>query len=1148
MKAKIFSIALSFSSLVLFSQQVSINKLWNFNNANPTTNEQVGCTIDLNGNFVYFSNHKPGSNCDMSLNCVTPNGSLGWQNSCNSCPSTNDYGSDVVTDNLGNIYVCGAKNNTNNLDYYVAKYSPTGTLIWSQIYNGTGNNDDIPADIELDVSGNVYVTGSSYGTGLSFTDIVTIKYSNSGVSQWVKRYNFGSNPEAGIALKLDNSNNVFVCGSAANNMSDADFIVLKYDPITGNQLNVIRHSSIGNGLDAPSEMAIDNNNKIYVVGTAQSGNNKNIKILALTNSLTALWANYIDKSGNNDEGFGVEINSSSEILITGYSQKANNGTNLIINKYNSSNGNLIWSYNKTAKIDNSIAKGRKVKKASNGNIVVAGEIQEGNSRNIYVLELTQNATPVWEKQLNNGLGSNSARNLIVDNNNIYVNGLSDNGLIKQVTTTKLSAELNANPAITIGGVASHVDDELIIQFDSKDVIPTLFQSIDFQFGALAEFVQPYVIKKMDSIYPIEGSWAKTKTRKMFMNMTNADTISLSREGIFVDMKDLWPTLVVTAPIPSEQAAGDSLSKFYPTIRYATANHFYFLDATNPNDPQFQSGNQSGYTNATHGINLPQAWNMTTGASNIKIGVFDTGINFYHEDYGNGTFSGSKIADGKDFSTNAHISTFATPDDQGHGSATSGIIGALSNNSKGLAGITGGDASTGNKGCPLYAMKIGTNAGLYPTNTIASGIVEGSVYNPNTNYGYGLHVQNHSWGGPANNPSLAQAVGTAYNNSSAFVVSSGNYPSPSCGSIDCVNYPASYNDATVMKVGANDAGGSQSNFSVQDNNLDFIAPGVGAIYATLDNTSNNGYTYNGDGTSFSAPHVTGLVGLMMSVHNTTMGAPAHLAPEDVEKLIQDNCTDVGASGYDINNGHGRVNAGLSVSKIKYPVYQIRHPNFQSNAQTVGPPNTQIILLNSSNGVSAGTYFATRYQVTWAYSEIFPATANILNWWNRPSSEVGFNGTNPVTAQTDVQYVVNAQTSNAIFLNATAFCYNITSNILAQAMNSWIPSTPAGLRAAFSVYAHDPAAIIGINENENDESEIALYPNPTKDLITISYGNIKDNEATLEITDATGKLISKSNFKTTGTTSLTINMSHLQDGIYFCKLYSTSFNAVKKFVKI
>jgi subtilisin family serine protease len=1148
MKTTLLTIAgIGLFGLLAHGQQTSVNKHWQFSNVNLGSYEQIGTCACSGGRFIYFSNHKPSGNSDMSLNCISPSGSLAWQHNCNSSASADDYGSDVQVDNSGNAYVCGAKHNGSNLDYYIAKYSPSGSLIWSQTYNGTGNNDDAPSDITLDNSGNIYVTGTSYGTGMALTDVVTIKYNNTGVQQWVKRYNFGATPETGIAVRVDNFNNVIVAGSGVNNANDADFLILKYDQ-NGNQLGVLKHSSPGNGFDLPTDMILDNSNNIYLIGTSINGNNKNIKTLALNSMLGVLWVNYIDKSGNSDEGFGIELATPSEIAITGYSQKTNNGTDLVIYKYNASNGNTIWNYSRPAYVDNNIAKGRKIKKDGLGNLVVAGEIQKGFIRDMYLIAVNQSGSPIWEKQWNNGFGNNSARNLAISGNTVFVNGIAENGTSKQITTAEFTTDLFNNPTIQTSSSTSHVDDELIIQFDAAATILNNFQTKDIQFGTLPEFVQPYVIKRLDSIYPIEGTWANARARKVFMDMTTADTISLSRVDVWVEHKNLWPTLVVTAPIPSEQAAGDTISKLFPTVRYACKNNIYEFHSINPNDPFFQNNEQTGLTDPTFGINLPQAWAITTGASNIKVGVFDSGINYSHEDFGNGTFSGSKIAGGKDYISGNQISSIGQPDDVSHGTGCAGIIGALSNNNKGVSGITGGDGAQNNPGCTLYAMKIGNPSGLYPSSNIANAIVEGSMFNPNTNFGYGMHVQNHSWGGPDPDPAIQQAVETAWRNSSSFVASSGNTSaSSSCATSACLNYPSSFDSRQTISVGASDATGNRAFFSKFDGSLDVIAPGVQTLYASLENNNSSGYAFNSDGTSFSAPHVTGVVGLMMSAHNKGMGAPANLAPEDVEYLLNNNATDVNTTGYDPETGNGRINAGQSVTKIQYPKYQIRHTPFQSANQTVGPPNQQIILLNNSNNVAAGVYFATRYQITWAIAEVFPTTTQIIDWWPRSSSEVGFNGTNPCSGQEDVQYSVLASGPNFMIMNATAFCYNITMNILSQSMNAWIPTTPNNLRHALSIYAFDPTTP-GFKENELPDYNFNLYPNPTNNFLNIVCNESLGESVTVEITDASGKLIASLPFKNNNAQNISINMSHLSAGVYFCKVSSNNYSYVKKFVKI
>ncbi|MGZ6554616.1 MAG: S8 family serine peptidase, partial [Bacteroidia bacterium] len=613
---------------------------------------------------------------------------------------------------------------------------------------------------------------------------------------------------------------------------------------------------------------------------------------------------------------------------------------------------------------------------------------------------------------------------------------------------------------------------------------------------------------------------------------------------------------VSISLKDIKAAKDSLSKLYPWLRYAEFNHLFNLFSANPNDQYFQSGDLNGFTSASHGVNLPLAWNYGVGTSNVKIGIFDTGINYKHEDFGNGTFAGSKLLDGKNFLTNSATSSETNPDNDGHGTACSGIIGALSNNNKGVAGVAGGDVSVSNTGCSILSMRLYDGTNQANAATIANAITEGVSYNPNTNFGYGLDVSNHSYGVEVNNLVVQQAVSTSYANSSIFVAASGNYPQVTA--INALTYPASYSDPMVLKIGANDLSGDRAPFSVYDNNMDLVAPGTHDQYISLDAFANNGYTdiftsglYSGsqiDGTSFAAPHVAGVAGLMKSVHNTSMGAPANLAPEDVEIIMKNNATDVNAPGYDIYTGYGRLNAGGAVSKIAFPRYIIRHPTPVSAVQTIGPLNQQIVLANNVNGVAAGVYFADRYQMTWSYSELFPPGVQILDWWERASSEVGVDGQVPVSGSRNIQYSGVIVLGNAYLATATAFAWNITQDIIGNTMNAWIPTTPAGLRSAISIYAFDPNAAVGFKDVVKEDPYFSIYPNPTKDLLTIKYGSIKDEKATLEVWDSFGTQITKLPINTNQADGITINMSHLANGVYFCKLTGDNLTITRKFVKV
>src|SRR4030066_1939439 len=139
-------------------------------------------------------------------------------------------GHDLAIDGSGNVYVAGG-----GLDYITIKYSSDGDTLWVRSYNGPGNEYDEASALAVDDSGNVYVTGSSVGSDpYNYTDYATIKYSSSGDTLWVKRYNGAGNGGDGAnALAVDDRGNVYVTGwSLGTVWPDNDYATIKYFPCT----------------------------------------------------------------------------------------------------------------------------------------------------------------------------------------------------------------------------------------------------------------------------------------------------------------------------------------------------------------------------------------------------------------------------------------------------------------------------------------------------------------------------------------------------------------------------------------------------------------------------------------------------------------------------------------------------------------------------------------------------------------------------------------------------------------------------------------------------------------------------------------------------------------------------------------------------
>jgi len=277
------------------------------------------------------------------------------------------------------------------------------------------------------------------------------------------------------------------------------------------------------------------------------------------------------------------------------------------------------------------------------------------------------------------------------------------------------------------------------------------------------------------------------------------------------------------------------------------------------------------------INAPEAWVVSTGESNVKVAVVDSGVTPHSE-------FASRMLLGRNTVTNTTDTTDGCP----HGTHVAGIIAAAGDNGVGVAGVAWG----------VYVLPVRVLTGCSGGITdVAEGIVWAAdngadVINISLQF-YGL--------GPTSHALMEGAVNYAYSAGAVVVAASGNGAS---GGQGVVAYPAVLDNCVAVgattpcdEIASFESTGWISNWGPE---VDLCAPGDDIL------STWPGETYRCIfGTSMATGYVSGLAALLRSFR-------PELTNGDVIDLLVNGADDLGAPGWDPYYGHGRINAFRTMS--------------------------------------------------------------------------------------------------------------------------------------------------------------------------------------------------------------------------------------------
>ncbi len=289
------------------------------------------------------------------------------------------------------------------------------------------------------------------------------------------------------------------------------------------------------------------------------------------------------------------------------------------------------------------------------------------------------------------------------------------------------------------------------------------------------------------------------------------------------------------------------------------------------------------------MQLENAWNITTGSKQIKVGVIDTGISSHSDLNANLTL-------GYDFFNNHTDVT----DENGHGTHVAGIIGAINDNGVGV-----------NKNVVLVPMKIFYSIKHWKY----SELIEAIEYARNNN----IPIVNCSIGIYLYNSDCEMEI---KNYNGLVICSAGNDDY----NVDVLkHYPSGFDSDNVISVAATDESDNLAVFNSEDasnfgeETVDLAAPGFN-IYST----HNNGkYAYK-SGTSMATPYVTGVAALILSVR-------PDLSAEQVKACILNGVDKVNAlQGKCVTSGRLNAYKALQLA-LNFPKDQMVSGDFDGNGK-------------------------------------------------------------------------------------------------------------------------------------------------------------------------------------------------------------------------
>jgi hypothetical protein len=335
--------------------------------------------------------------------------------------------------------------------------STLGESYWMLAYYGaTTSEQQIAGSVCKDADDNIYITGQGDGSGAT-NAVNVIKYDKDGVLQWQRKLDVSSQDEAGYAITVDSSGNVYAAG-AYGALSTAKGFIVKYNSSGTLQFQQLFNPSTGSQSNLATtvyDITLDGSGNIYTTG--QTNISQSFVFVAKHNSSGVLqWFKTLYGSTGTDasRGYSIRINSAGNLVVGGYIGYTVASTvyrSPLIAIYDTS-GNLL---SQTRMVDSSSAGGTRNSRFysiaidSSDNIYATGRIGSGvsSTRNGPILcKFDSSLNLLWATQLQSGT------------------------LVTDYAAYGVTLDSSGNPYIAFIDLPNNPDAAVLVKFDTSGTL------------------------------------------------------------------------------------------------------------------------------------------------------------------------------------------------------------------------------------------------------------------------------------------------------------------------------------------------------------------------------------------------------------------------------------------------------------------------------------------------------------------------------------------------------------------------------------------------------------------------------------------------------------------------------------------------------